>query len=237
MGIRQIFEWIELDFIKRPFVIMAGGLLLPYVTRAVTDSVIFANSVLIIIGLVLMIETYRAFAKRTMSSKRFLTATLATWVVIGLVCTFLWQKENKFLLTYLGSELNGQEIELNKGVNLKDAQTQMYIDPTTPLLFGIGGISAINKGTIPLEPDTLYLSFSGYIPTKEPYGDWELAPDRKIKGWTTFMFQFSKPPIGPQHPLAIPPFHARPVPPTSTKVRLVLVHGSSESSAEFTLKP
>lgn len=168
-----------------------------------------------------------------------LAITVSVSLVIGLLLVFLfWQREPKFSISYVNSELDGKEIVLAKSIDPTKRQLEMFIDPNYPSTFTIVGISARNDSTVPLQPDMIYLSFSSPVSIMSLFGGgWLPSPDRNIAGWTTFQTFFPTITINPQHPLNIPNFVGTPLPKTAVEIRLTLVYGSVETSAEFTLKP
>lgn len=241
MTVPTLFTWLERVFVKRPLVGIACALLMPIVAQATTDSAMIVNIILVVSWILLTFEVYRTLPNQTgtkILTTRLLVTALVSLLIGALLYTSLWRQGSQFTITYLGSELDGQEVTLTKSIDPTKRQLRMFIEPNLSSTFSIVGISARNEGSVPLEPDMTYLSFSGHVAKLEPYGgSWAPSPDRNLEGWTTFQSSFGRLSISPGHPLNVPDFIGTPIPNTTTKVRVAIVYGLKEARAEFTLKP
>jgi hypothetical protein len=137
---------------------------------------------------------------------------------------------------YDGKALNGQNIKLTTPTDRSRRQLKMFIDPQLAA-FDVVGIYAKNRGNESLEADSIYLSFFAPISkwqANSPY--WQASPDRNVDGWSTFRFSFGVNSIKSGHPLEIPDFLGIPVPTQPLKVRVTVIYGEEEATAEFTIR-
>ncbi len=241
MAAPKVFAWLESVFVKRPLVGIACALLVPLVAQAATDSAMIADIILAVSWALLTCEVYRALPNWTKSQihiGRSFATVLLSLLMATVLYTTLWRHGSRFAIIYLDSGLNGKEITLTKSIDPTKRQLRMFIEPNFPSAFSVVGISARNEGSVSLEPDVTYLSFSGHVAKLQPNaGCWEPSPDRNIQGWTTFQCAFGRVSVSPGHLLSVPDFVGTPVPSAATKVRVAIVYGLNEARAEFMLRP
>lgn len=149
-----------------------------------------------------------------------------------------WTPPTGFVIRYQEAPLNHQTIFLMTPTDRTRRSLRMFVDPNYPTTFVVTGISIRNEGSTPLQPDVAYLSFSARVDKwQSNSGLWEPSPDRNINGWSTYRTTFYRGLIEPGHPLDLVEFLGTPVPSGPTRVKVSVVYGLEETTAEFTLKP
>jgi hypothetical protein len=149
-----------------------------------------------------------------------------------------WTPPTGFVIRYQEAPLNHQTISLMTPTDRTRRSLRMSVDPNYPTMFVVTGISIRNEGSRPLQPDVAYLSFSARVDKwQSNSGVWEPSPDRNINGWSTYRMTFYRGLIEPGHPLDLLEFSGTPVPSGPTRVKVSVVYGLEETTAEFTLKP
>lgn len=223
MTVSQLVENIR----RRPLVGIVVALLAPLIAQRVADSATIGDTVLILSWIIITYELRRLLGTGP---------TAVTSVVLAAVLYWgLWQHGNRFTIVFSDKPLNKGKVTLARVFD-PIKQSQIYIDPNFPNLFGIRGVMARNDGPKPLQIDAAYLSFSTSVKKwQENSGVWYLSSGPE--GWTTFSEGFGVNSVQPGHPYPIGDFLGTPIPTTDIKVRLTLVYGSENTSADFTIAP
>jgi len=235
-------RWLEDMLGKKPVVAVALALLVPLLLQRASESALVANVILIIVWASLTLETLllgRPGEART-SIQRSILTLVASLLVGAVLYVSLWRYDSRFVILYSNSRpLNHQSITLNKGLDPTRPTTTMIVELNIPSSFSTWGISAKNEGTVPLEPDIIYLSFSsvGISKWRRNAGCWEPSPDHNSEGWATFRCVLGKTAVSAGHSLAFEVFTGTPVPTVPVKARAEVIYGEKEAVAGFMLMP